>query len=224
MKTKLVTLCLLLFAVSVNAQYFQNTNGTTAFDRLYDGTNVVAGGQGHLMVGATSLNVTNQDLIVTRTDIDGLILGVNSFNSIYQLKRAPTPYNDTLTVIPTKILQLPSGNIAVVGHYLTTYPFQQGIFVLQLNPAGTVLGIKAWTIPSAGSAYTFITTSACLSSFNTNRVFICGYTDAINNNLSKTWPFVLSVNCTAAIPVLSWGSMYDFPGMATGSRTVPTDL
>jgi hypothetical protein len=219
MKKLFVTFFLLAAGIA-QAQYFQNYNGIIGnFEQSFDGTNVVAGGQGHLIAGTTDA-LGQQDLLLTRTDVNGVIAGLNSFNQVYRLQ---LPTGAPLWTSPCKILQVASGNICVVGNYNSPLsPGPQGIFTAVLSPAGAVINVTGWQVISPSAVTSLVSLSACRAlAVTSNNVFICGYTDALTPGAALR-PFVLAINGNTNAFI--WGRVYNYlPATATG-RCFATDL
>ena len=221
MKNKLRILILAIsLSFTLQAQYFQNYNGfLNNFEQTFDGTNIVAGGQGHLLAGTSNL-FGQQELILTRTDINGNIGGLNTFNQLYRLQ---LPTGAILTTNPSKILQVATGNICVVGNYSSpTSLVPQGVFTAVLTPAGAVVGVVGWQVVSTSAVTSLYSLSACRAlAATSNNVFICGYTDALTPGAALR-PFVLAINGNTN--ALIWGRVYNYlPATATG-RVYATDL
>ncbi|MGL5891449.1 MAG: T9SS type A sorting domain-containing protein [Bacteroidia bacterium] len=219
MKQLLSILCLLMFG-SVQAQYFQNQNGTGAYDEAYDGTTVVAGGQGNLIAGITQA-LGGTDLLLTRTNVNGTIGGINTFNQIYRLL---APGNIQLNAIPVKILQVASGRICVVGSYTTaTSPVVPGIFTAVLSSAGAVISVRGWQTVTPAVSTAIAATSACRALATTsNTVFISGYSDATVGSPNGVRPLIMAIN--GSTNTLIWGLIHDFLPLNTPAKLLPNDL
>jgi hypothetical protein len=216
MKARLLFLCLSVLAGSLQAQYYQNKNGSNTPDVLNDGTTVIAGGQGNLMAGTTQV-LGSQDLIITRTSVTGVIGGGNTFNRFYRLTDIS---NNPLNADPCKILQVGSGNICVVGSYrgLSTAP--PGIFIAILSPNGNPLSVRGLTTSAPNISTQCFATSATRSLQNVNHVFICGASDATLQ--AGLRPLVISYNTQNN--TIIFARLYNFTNIAIPSNLVATDL
>ncbi|MCA6365243.1 MAG: T9SS type A sorting domain-containing protein [Bacteroidetes bacterium] len=219
MKTKLLLVA--LFGAGVlNAQYYQRTNGTPVYDELTDGTNVTLNGQGHLMTGYTQA-LGGIDLLITRTNVNGVIAGANSFNQIYRLT---APGGVVLSTIPCKILQIPNGRLCVIGSYYsnvaTTPP---GIFTVVLSPAGAVLSARGWQTVTPAVSTNIAALSACNAlPATSNIVYISGYTDAVVGSNNGVRPLLMAIN--GSTNALIWSLQYDFLPSNTPAKVLPNDL
>ncbi|MCU0436256.1 MAG: T9SS type A sorting domain-containing protein [Bacteroidia bacterium] len=218
MKTKLLLIAMLLSGVS-QAQYFHDENGTGRFEQTYDGTNILIGGQGHL-VAATTQVLGGEDLMLTRTDVNGQ-LGIGTFNNIYQMFDAA---GNLLNAQPCKILQIANGTVFVVGSY---YSFNgvvpPGIFTAILNPAtGVAINVRGWQTFAPALSGTISATSACRAlAPNSNIVHITGFTDAtVPGNGVR--PLVMTIN--GATNGLVWARIYDFLPTGAVAKVIPYDI
>jgi hypothetical protein len=220
MKKHFFLFSMLAFGV-LNAQYYQNLNTTGATDRIADGVNVTLGGTGHLIAGSTNV-LGAFDLLLTRTDINGNIAGLNSFNQVYRLS---TTSNIQLSATPVKILQIPNGRICVVGNYwssVATVP--SGIFTAVLNPGGAIISVVGWQTATPALSGGIAATSACNAlPVTSNIVHICGLTDATTPG-NGARALTMSINGSAN--TLIWGRIYDFnpPVFSTAYKFLPSDI
>ncbi len=204
----------------LNAQYYQNTNNSGGTDRIADGTNITAGGQGHLIAASTNVLGT-QDLLLTRTNANGTIGGLNTFNQVYRLL---TPNNQPLNAEPVKILQVGNGRICVVGNYYSTFsPTPSGIFTAVLNSGGGVISAVGWQTVSPGASQAIFATSACRAiSAVSNNVYISAACDAtVPGNGARALLIAINGSTNALI----WGRIYDFNlPYAAAYKFIPRDL
>lgn len=217
MKKLLSVLCVLALG-TVQAQYFQRLNGSPAYDELVDGTNVTLGGQGHLILGSTQV-VGGLDLILTRTNLDGVIGAAPTFNRNYRLT---TSTNAVLNTVPCKVLQIPNGRIVVVGtYYSPTAVVPQGIFTAVLTQAGAVISVRGWQAITPSVSGTCFATSACNALPNSNVIYICGYTDAATPGNGGR-PIIMAIN--GSTNVLVWGLIHDFVPPFPASKLLASDI
>jgi hypothetical protein len=220
MKKHLFFLSMLAFGM-LNAQYYQNLNTTGATDRIADGVNVTLGGQGHLVAGYTNA-LGNYDLLLTRTDVNGNIAGLNSFNQIYRLT---TTSNVVLNAFPVKILQIPNGRICVVGNYYSSVlAVPSGIFTAVLNPGGGIISVVGWQTVSPAVSSVISASSACNAlPATSNTVYICGFSDA---NTLNNGARALTMAINGSTNTLLWGRIYDFnPAIfSTAYKFLPSDI
>ncbi|MCU0433099.1 MAG: T9SS type A sorting domain-containing protein [Bacteroidia bacterium] len=220
MKKHLFLFSMLAFGV-MNAQYYQNLNTTGGTDRIADGVNVVLGGQGHLIAGSTTV-LGNNDLLLTRTDVNGNIVGLNSFNQVYRLS---TTANVVLNAVPVKILQIPNGRICVVGNYYSSVAnVPSGIFTAVLNPGGAIINVVGWqTVTPAVSSVMWATSACNALPVTSNIIYISGFSDATTlNNGARALTMAINGSTNALI----WGRIYDFnpPVFSTAYKFLPTDV
>jgi Secretion system C-terminal sorting domain len=217
MKKLLSLLCVLAFGTA-QAQYFQNLNGSPAYDELVDGTNVTLGGQGHLMLGSTQV-IGGLDLVLTRTNLNGVIGAAPTFNRNYRLT---TTTNIVLSTVPCKVLQIPNGRLVVVGtYYSATSVVPQGIFTAVLTQAGAVLSVRGWQTVLPAVSGTIFATSACNALPNSNTVYICGYSDATTLGNGGR-PIVMAIN--GSTNALIWGLIHDFVPAFPASKLLANDI
>ncbi|MFN8712646.1 MAG: T9SS type A sorting domain-containing protein [Bacteroidota bacterium] len=217
---KLLTILSVLNLVTSQAQYFQNKNGILGSVYLHDGENVIDGGQGHLLAGST-LVLNNSDLLLTRTDVNGTIVGVNTFNQIYRLT---TTSGGNLAASPCKILQINGGQIFVVGQYSDpSYSIERGIFTAILSSGGNVLDVKAWVVVSPAPATDTYALSACRGlDTNKSEIFITGYTDATVGTGNGGRPVIMAID--GQKNRLIWANIYDFLGPGILDKVFANDI
>jgi hypothetical protein len=219
MKAKLLLLAL-VGAGMLNAQYYQRTNGTAAYDELMDGRNVTLGGQGHLMTGYTQA-IGGIDLLITRTNVNGVIAGANSFNQIYRLS---APGGIVLSTIPCKILQIPNGRLCVIGSYYSNVAaVPPGIFTVVLSPAGAVVSARGWQTNNPAVSTNINALSACNAlPANSTTVYISGFSDAVVGPNNGVRPLLMAIN--GSTNALIWSALYDFLPSNTPAKVLPYDL
>lgn len=219
MKKLLSILCVLALGTA-QAQYFQNLNGTFSFDNTNDGTNIVAGGQGHLIAGTTQ-TLGGIDLLLTRTNVNGVIAGANSFNQVYRLTTAG---GVVLSTYPCKILQVASGRICVVGSYFDpTAVVPSGIFTAVLQPNGAVFNIRGWQTTAPAASVDLFAISACRAlPAASNNVYITGYTDATVGAGNGGRPIIIAIN--GSTNALLWSRIYDFLPAGTLAKVLANDI
>jgi hypothetical protein len=218
MKKTLLLIGISLFG-TMHAQYFQDVNGTGRYEQTYDGTNILIGGQGHL-VAASSQVLGGEDLMLTRTDVNGQ-LGAGTFNNIYQMFDAA---GNLLNTQPCKILQLANGNVFVAGSYYTfNGVVPPGIFTAITNPVtGIAINVRGWQTLAPAFSNTIWATSACRAlPAASNLVHITGFTDAtVPGNGAR--PLVLTID--GATNNLIWGRIYDFLPVGSVAKVLPYDI
>ncbi|MFN8712644.1 MAG: T9SS type A sorting domain-containing protein [Bacteroidota bacterium] len=219
MKKLLSILCVLAFGTA-QAQYFQNLNGTPAYDYAYDGVNITAGGQGHLIAGVTQ-TLGGQDLLLTRTNINGTIGGGNTFNQVYRLTTAG---GIVLSTYPCKILQVASGRICVVGSYYDpTSVVAPGIFTAVLQANGAVFNVRGWQTTIPGPSTNLSAISACRAlAAASNNIYIIGYTDAVVGSVNGVRPIIIAIN--GSTNALIWSRLYDFLPAGTQAKVIASDI
>jgi hypothetical protein len=221
MKNKLCILILALsFSVTLQAQYFQITNGYSGSDETVgDGISAISGGVPvHLVAGSTR-NFGSIDLQVSKLDINGGVPGLPYFNQGYRLFNGS---GSMLTAEAEKILQLGSGNICVVGNYSDPSKVNPvGIFTLILNSNGTVINATGWQtiLPAVSNALR--ASSACLSQLSNDIVCICGYSEVLTQG-GGLRPIAIAIN--ANTNTLLWGHSYDFLSAGSTDKVRAYDI
>ncbi|MGL5891448.1 MAG: hypothetical protein ACRC3B_16275, partial [Bacteroidia bacterium] len=217
---KLLTILSVLALGTAQAQYFQNLNGTGAYDNTNDGTNIIAGGQGHLIAGTTQA-LGGTDLLLTRTNINGTIGGGSTFNQVYRLT---TVGGVVLSAYPAKILQVASGRICVVGSYYDpTAVVPSGIFTAVLQANGAVFNVRGWQTTAPGPSVDLFALSACRAlAAASNNVYITGYTDATVGAGNGGRPIIIAIN--GSTNALIWARIYDFLPAGTLAKVLASDI
>ncbi len=208
MKKQLFLLLALGFAGIANGQYFTKEYGTTATDRLTDGTAAVQGPAGHIMTGTSTFSGAI-DLVLIRTDAQGLTPVVPFFRNTYRLQ---TPSGAVLSSTPVKVIQMPGGQIFVAGSYSGTAATDRGVYTATFDAGGNVLNIKGWkTINTATTTITAV--SACRAATAADpTVFVTGTVDLTPyNSTLGAGVFVISLNGNTN--ALNWSLTYAFSGL-----------
>jgi hypothetical protein len=217
---KLLTILSVLALGAAQAQYFQNKNGTEVYDYVCDGSSIVTGNQGHLIAGVTQV-LGSEDLLLTRTDINGMIGGLNTFNLEYRLTTAG---GLILNTYPCKILQVASGRICVVGSYYdATATIAPGIFTAILQANGTVFNVRGWQTSVPAPSTSLGALSACRAlSASSNSVYIIGYSDAVVGSANSVRPIIIAIN--GSTNGLIWSRIYDFLPARTLAKVIASDI
>ncbi|MGL5891189.1 MAG: T9SS type A sorting domain-containing protein [Bacteroidia bacterium] len=209
MKKQLLLLLALSCAGVSYGQFFSKEYGSTATDRLTDGTASLVGPAGHVMTGTSNIAGTT-DLVLIRTDVQGLTPAAPFFRNTYRLM---TPPGAPLSSTPVKVIQMPSGNIFVAGSYTGTAATDKGIYTAIFDPNGNLLSIRGWkTILTATTTIT--AASACRAATAADpTVFVTGTVDlAPYNTTLGSGVFVISLDGNTN--VLNWSLTYAFSGLS----------
>jgi Secretion system C-terminal sorting domain len=209
MKKQLLLLLALSCAGISYGQFFSKEYGSTATDRLTDGTAAVQGPAGHIMTGTSTIAGTT-DLVLIRTDAQGLTPLAPFFRNTYRLM---TPPGAPLTSTPVKVIQMPSGNIFVVGSYSGSVATDKGIYTAVFGPGGNVISIRGWKTTNTATT-TITAASACRAvSAADPTVFVTGTADLTPfNSTLGTGVFVISLDGNTN--TLNWSLTYAFSGLS----------
>lgn len=216
MKKILLSLIVVGSVLTADAQYFEHTYGTPRNEYPRSGQNVTTT-VGHVMAGATDW-LCGQDLTLTRTDGDGRITTAAEFNNIY---RIATPAGVQIATFGTRVIELTTGNLLVVGNYrAVTTVSQNGVFAALFSPAGKMLGVQSFQVaPPSG----FIElNSVTQSTSNPNMAIATGSADYWNGFATGIGTVIINfdVNTLAC----NWGFVYNYGPLTAPPSTFGQDI
>ncbi len=221
MKFKILhfTALALLVAGNAQGQYFQRMYGTPGQDLLESGITIGSFPQGYAMAGYTGGTTTaGNNLMVTRTDLAGTILGAPSFNNAYTLFSSA----GQVSARGRRIVELPLastlGQFAVFGdHNPVTSNAPTNFFYMVLNGNGTIaLMPRSYSFAFTG-ATAVEATSMTVSAANPSLVYVCGNATFATGTL----PVVMCLQANTGNIVWAW--VYR-PLCVTSVRWTATDL
>lgn len=201
MKNLRLLLLALLVAGSAKAQYYQQTYGNAGTNEVLEsGVNCI-GPVGKLMTGYSDFGTPGQNqVMVTRTNTNGAIGGLNAFNTSYFLVDAATgaPYYSQ----GRRVVQLTTGLLAIWGDFTDVAgAVPDRYFLLVLNPNGTVNFIRSYRLNSAPMEVQ--ATSMVESTSAPGTIFTLGY--SVNAVGTRT-PVAMSLN--GANGAINWSWEY----------------
>ncbi|MGL5888546.1 MAG: T9SS type A sorting domain-containing protein, partial [Bacteroidia bacterium] len=157
-----------------------------------------SGMKGHIITGYTDYysNFLGNDMILTRTDVNGNISGTSAFNNVYRLSLG----QQKLDPHPVEVIHTPNNRILVAG----TAFHQNGNAQIFITAASAGGGFFMSTGYFSSSYNRIHATSACLSIYNSAHIYVTGYAEQSPNGRI---PIVMCVDWTSN--TLVWSQVYD---------------